>query len=1093
MPPFNPLLRAGLTTGLFSLAALASSSPLFAQGAQGAAPGYNKTHPPGDYRIPLSWVDTKAALSAVALHRGLVIAPLGEDHGGGKGRGALAAYEIADPAQPRPVFDSRDHPDRYHKPGQRDYVGDFSEYHHAIFSGDLAIFAERRPTGAGFAIVDFAPLYDNDPATLPAVVSRFTFPGVPNSTNYDGFSFALDWQGGRYVYAPTGSHGLFVIDTKDLANPVLIAHLANQQLYNQVLRSAVALGDTLILSRVAVNSVGVAVVLLDITNPAQPSLLNQFNSNLGYQGFVSGSKFYNTASGADREGFSEIWSYDFADPLKIKSTRLARTHDIKKPEYGYIKDDHLVIGHYPGMSKWKVAGDTAALVAKVEPQFPPADDYAFVSPVGNLVAVTSDHNVKSRLNFGVYDPNPDQRAPELLYVSPKLGQTGVARTAKVGLSFSEFMDPVSLTEKNLILRKLGANKPVPATTSHLAGIVSLVPREPLAPNSTYEVLASANGPTDQVGNPYAGPKLLTRFSTGEVITLHNVEVRAGPPSLVNSEVSLGLSILPAGIAAELEHAWDFGDGTPLTAFSQTPAAKHRFKQVGNYNLTVHTRRRGAQDITRVSSTQVIHGPLNTQAPPRSSTIVHDAAANRLYAVNADHGSLTALDATTLTPVYETPVGRRPGTLALAPGGRLWVTCTDDDSVVVLEAASGRVEHTLRLPAGSAPHGLVVAAAFDRAYVGLEAANSLAEIDIRERALLRVVPIGDSPRELAYDPVRDQLLVPRFIARGMADATLAVLARSTLSPIAQPSFRPTTGPDTGTDGRGSPNYLGAPAISPDGTVAWLPGKKDNLQRGLARDGLPLVFDHTVRSASVCLDLVNNTENFAARLDFDNSDFATAAAFSRFGNFVFFATLGSNTIWVADAYGQFPAFSFDCGGLAPGGLAVAANGATLYVHNTLSRSVTAFDIRGVTLGEGVIGIPRTAKLTQQEVLNPAVLAGKILFHSSDDPRLSQEGYMSCASCHLDGGHDGRVWDLSNLGEGLRNTIDLRGAAGTGRGPLHWSGNFDEIHDFEGQIRALNQGSGLLKNETFKAYGGKIEAPLGDSKAGIANDPALAACRT
>ena len=42
------------------------------------------------------------------------------------------------------------------------------------------------------------------------------------------------------------------------------------------------------------------------------------------------------------------------------------------------------------------------------------------------------------------------------------------------------------------------------------------------------------------------------------------------------------------------------------------------------------------------------------------------------------------------------------------------------------------------------------------------------------------------------------------------------------------------------------------------------------------------------------------------------------------------------------------------------------------------------------------------------------------------------MSCASCHNDGGGDGRVWDLSGFGEGLRNTVDLRGRAGTGARP-------------------------------------------------------------
>ena len=49
----------------------------------------------------------------------------------------------------------------------------------------------------------------------------------------------------------------------------------------------------------------------------------------------------------------------------------------------------------------------------------------------------------------------------------------------------------------------------------------------------------------------------------------------------------------------------------------------------------------------------------------------------------------------------------------------------------------------------------------------------------------------------------------------------------------------------------------------------------------------------------------------------------------------------------------------------------------------------------------------------------------------------------------------------GEGLRNTIDLRGRSGIGHGPLHWSANFDEVQDFENQIRNLAEGTGLISD--------------------------------
>ncbi len=84
---------------------------------------------------------------------------------------------------------------------------------------------------------------------------------------------------------------------------------------------------------------------------------------------------------------------------------------------------------------------------------------------------------------------------------------------------------------------------------------------------------------------------------------------------------------------------------------------------------------------------------------------------------------------------------------------------------------------------------------------------------------------------------------------------------------------------------------------------------------------------------------------------------------------------------------------------------------------------------------------------ERLGATVLLGKQHFYDARDTRLALDRYMSCASCHNDGGSDGRTWDLTGLGEGLRNTVALRGRAGAARASLHWSGNFDEVQDFEG----------------------------------------------
>ena len=151
--------------------------------------------------------------------------------------------------------------------------------------------------------------------------------------------------------------------------------------------------------------------------------------------------------------------------------------------------------------------------------------------------------------------------------------------------------------------------------------------------------------------------------------------------------------------------------------------------------------------------------------------------------------------------------------------------------------------------------------------------------------------------------------------------------------------------------------------------------------------------------------------------------------------------------------------------------------------MDRTVGVFDLAPL-LNTGAINVPALATLSTvaTEKLSATVLKGKQLFYDARDTRLARDRYMSCASCHNDGGSDGRVWDLTGFGEGLRNTINLRGR-GAGQGILHWSNNFDELQDFEGQIRTLGGGTGLMSNADFNA--GTRSQPLGDPKAGRSAD--------
>ena len=105
------------------------------------------------------------------------------------------------------------------------------------------------------------------------------------------------------------------------------------------------------------------------------------------------------------------------------------------------------------------------------------------------------------------------------------------------------------------------------------------------------------------------------------------------------------------------------------------------------------------------------------------------------------------------------------------------------------------------------------------------------------------------------------------------------------------------------------------------------------------------------------------------------------------------------------------------------------------------------------------------------------------------MAFEGYLSCGACHFEGDDDGRVYDFSTRGEGLRNTPALLGRKGSGHGRLNWSGTLDEVQDFEHQIRELFDGTGFLADDLFHV--GTRDQPLGDPKAGLSADlDALAA---
>jgi DNA-binding beta-propeller fold protein YncE len=548
-----------------------------------------------------------------------------------------------------------------------------------------------------------------------------------------------------------------------------------------------------------------------------------------------------------------------------------------------------------------------------------------------------------------------------------------------------------------------------------------------------------------------------------------------------------------------QYSWTFGDGTPATAYSTDPDATHTYSAPGIYFVTLNVR--DAQGIvSAIIRTQAV-ATDNTALQPNSSTAIVVDAVGRIWTVNPDNDSVSVLAGTSNTLITEIPVGDSPRTLAIAPNGDVWVSNKASASVSVISATSLSVINTFSLPRASQPHGLAFAPNGSAAYVALESTGQLVQLDPATGAVQASINVGLHARGVAVTADSATVLVSRFITPALpGESTLIVdtstqggevlvvdTASMTVQQIIMLQHSDLT--DAEAQGSGIPNYLAAPVISPDGLSAWVPSKQDNITRGMARNQLDLNFVNTVRAISSRIDLVSLQEDSAARIDHDNSSVGAAAAYHPSGAFAFVALETSRQVAVINPFNNSELFRFEVG-LAPQGVAVSADGNTLYVQNFMDRSISVVDLQDLTvtglLSTTVVATPQTIG---SDALSAEVLRGKQLFYDAADDRLARDDYMSCASCHNDGGSDGRVWDLTGFGEGLRNTIELNGRSSLNHGFLHWSANFDELQDFEGQIRTLAGGTGLMSDAAFNA--GSTNQPLGDTKAGISADlDALAA---
>jgi DNA-binding beta-propeller fold protein YncE len=1002
-----------------------------------------------------------------AMVGGYLMVIYSSDGGGNSSNGGFDLWDISNPRQPvlfKRYDDSNTHALR--------------EAHGFAFSTSYPMDVLAVQTVEGMQFWDVT-----DPADFK-LLSNLDLPHI-NGGDYAGIWWVF-FQA-PYVYAAGTGEGLYIIDAHDPTRPQLANWIPTSELAGLSPAQVFALGNLLVL----VEHEGAKIVTLDISDPIQPRLLASALGGFGYSHLFAGGKVL-TSGGPQLESVLPV--LQGMEPIPAPRTMGVTDigHDgsiafryhgsdsggLDQGGYGSVQDGYFISGFSKQVAKFDIA--SGELLGTGTAGIHDSDeDFGLV--LGNLIWGGNDHNGGSALF--PHQTDPDTAGPEVTWVHPADGASQQSVTSRIGVSMSDQVDIYSVDATTFRVAALG-QPPLPGKYSMQMGLVNFAPEQPLQIDTVYEVVV--DGIRDLAGNP--GGRFRSTFRTGRdarpLCRMANADV--GLP-IARTHETVRLEPVEVSGGTNLRYLWSFGDGVETQTTS--PAVEHIYTLPGRHTvvLTVMDER----GRSSCSAVQIVSNPPAAGSASVSATIAYSAG--RVFNVNADTDTVTAIDAERLTKLWEVEVGKHPRTLAVAPDGRLWVASQDDATVSVLRPDNGDVQATIALPFASQPYGVAAAPDGSAIYVTLQATREALKLDPAGNLLARL-PLDGKPRGIAVSADSQRLWVTRFLSDAERGVVWSIDADSFASATAI-DLHFDAGPDTEESGRGVPNYLSSLAISPDGRRALVPSKKDNVARGLFRDGEELTFENRVRTIVSQIDLDSGSELATARVDLNDRDMAQAAVFSPHGDIYFVATQGTNTIEVVDTYrsrtiASIVAKQFEeveglgrrVRNLAPQGLAIDPQGTRLFVQNFLSRSIAVYDVealvRGVRSSAPQI---KDIRAIGRELLTARVLLGKRVFYNASDPRMSRDGYLSCASCHVDGTHDGQVWDFTQVGEGLRNTIDLTGRAGMGHGNVHWTANFDEIQDFENDIREQFSGTGFMKDADYAA----TRDPLGPPKAGKTGD--------
>ena len=233
---------------------------------------------------------------------------------------------------------------------------------------------------------------------------------------------------------------------------------------------------------------------------------------------------------------------------------------------------------------------------------------------------------------------PDTTAPEVVSTMPVSAATGVALNQAVSATFSEAMDPLTITTATFQLIEQGGS-PIAGTVAYdpINLIATLTPSAPLTSSTTY-IATVTTGATDLAGNPlgFSGTANPWSFTTAAVVI---------PPP-----VDLGTAALFGG----------FGAGAGMTNQGTSTVVNGNIATTGASTLITGLHDSGPGCIYTETPLNIgtVNGAIDTAPPPPTGACPDEGtAATSAIAAKAAEDAATAY-----------------GTLVAFPGGLDVSTC-----------------------------------------------------------------------------------------------------------------------------------------------------------------------------------------------------------------------------------------------------------------------------------------------------------------------------------------------------------------------------------------------------------------------------------